>query len=248
MPKVTEQVTELGLPAPVGTRRGPQKKGCFPLLRAARRPAQGRKSGRGAGTGAHGREAAGTRGAFPSARGLGHAGRAAHGGGVRTAGPEAAAGARGLAGSGAGCAAGGQRCAGGADRGRPAGAPRSRAAGLRSRSPTCGLRGPGARANPAVPPPPGSPSGPRSVLRLQATAAGTARAQGEAGPAGCSEEGAGPPGAAQNPLSSPRPRPAPPRGRPRPLAGDAGGSEGHATRSLLCVRSRRRPREQGRAK
>lgn len=34
---------------------------------------------------------------------------------------------------------------GGADRGRPAGAPSSRAARLRSRSPTCRLRGPGAR-------------------------------------------------------------------------------------------------------
>lgn len=108
LPKVTEQVTELGLPAPVGTRttgrgcpagpgEGPPEEG---LLSAppARRQAQGRKSGRGAGTRAHSKEAAGTRGAFPSARGLGHAGRAAHGGGVRTAGPEATAGARGLAG------------------------------------------------------------------------------------------------------------------------------------------------------
>lgn len=82
-----------------------------------------------------------------------------------------------------------------------------------------GGRGEGA-APPSLPPPPGSPPGsppgPRSVLRLQATAAGTARAQGEAWPAGRSEEGAEPPGAAQNPLSSPRPPPRPSLGPPPP--------------------------------
>lgn len=85
----------------------------------------------------------------------------------------------------------------------------------------------------------GSPPGPRLGPAAAAeTAAGTARARGEAGPSGCSGEGAGP-GAAQNPLSSPRLRPSLPRGCTRPLAGTRGAREGHGTGCLPCVGSRR---------
>lgn len=92
--------------------------------------------------------------------------------------------------------------------------------------------------------PPGPPLGPAAAAE---TAAGTARAQGAAGPSGCSGEGAGP-GAAQNPLSSPPPPPLPSPGCTRPLAGTRGAREGHGTRCLPCVGSRRQEREQGRAK
>lgn len=97
----------------------------------------------------------------------------------------------------------------------------------------------------------GSPLGPRLGPAAAAeTAAGTARARGEAGPAGRSEEGAGAAGRRTKPPFFP-PAPAPPflEAAPAPRLGTQGARKDHATRCLLCSGSRRRqPREQGRAK
>lgn len=124
------------------------------------------------------------------------------------------------------------------------------AAGLRSRSPT-GVRPRarvGVRRREVCRVPWGSPPGPRLGPAAAAeTAAGTARAQAEAGPAGCSEEGAGP-GAAQNPLSSPRPALPFPGAAPAPWPRTRGARKSHGTRCLLGVGCRRQWREQGRAK
>ena len=141
--------------------------------------------------------------------------------------------------------------------GQPPGAPFSLPprweAGMPSHSPTGRqLRtGVGVRHREVCPLLWGSLLGPRlGPAAATETAAGTARARGEAGPARRSEEGAGPLGAAQNPLSFP-PAPAPPflEAAPAPRLGTRGAREDHATRCLLCIGSRRRqPREQGRAK
>lgn len=241
MPKVTQQVSgrvgTTGPPAvavPRAPGRGPQK-GLLPAPPAARPPARHkvgslgwglareRAAGRPRGPGGRSHQPAdsGTQSGRTWRRGAG--GRARGGGGRSGAGLVSRPGRRGrpgLRGPGARTA--------GCRRAPPAPSlpgPGGPAALALTYLQAAGGRGEGA-APPSLPPPPGcppgSPPGPRSVLRLQPTAAGTARAQGEAGPAGRSEESAGPPGAAQNPLSYPRP--APPRGGPRPLAGVAGGS------------------------
>lgn len=193
-----------------------------------------------AGTEARGREAAGTRGAFPSARGLGDAGRATSGGGVREAGLEAAAGARG---AGTVSRLGAPREAraawpGGADRGRPAGGPypapfsgpRGPAARLRSRSPTCRRPGAGARVRHrqvchllrALL---------RALLRVHAPSCGCRRLRRglrgrreRPGPQDVRKRAPSRRAQHKTPFLPPAPRPAPPWGRPRPLAGDARGS------------------------
>ena len=166
-------------------------------------------------------------------------------------------GVKGLRGERAGAARGKGRGVGGADRRAAAGSallsPSRGGAGMPSHSPTdrqlrTGVR---VRHREVCRLLWGSPLGPRLGPAAAAeTAAGTARARGEAGPARRSEEGAGPPGAAQNPLSFPPPPPRPSsKPTPAPGMGTRGAREDHATRCLLCIGSRRPPpREQGRAK
>ena len=113
--------------------------------------------------------------------------------------------------------------------GQPPGAPFSLPprweAGMPSHSPTGRqLRtGVGVRHREVCPLLWGSLLGPRlGPAAATETAAGTARARGEAGPARRSEEGAGPLGAAQNPLSFPPPPPRPSSKPPLPPGWERG--------------------------